>query len=467
MKTVLLSTYDLGHQPFALASAAAWLRRAGASVTCNDLAVEALDRDAIRAARLIAIHLPMHTATRLAAAVAPEIKALNGAAHICFFGLYAPLNAAFLYRIGADSVIGGEFENAMADLYRRLAAGDGDGDSGRPAPVISFEKQRFLVPERDGLPPLARYGTVALGGGRPRIIGYTEASRGCKHLCRHCPVVPVYGGRFFIVQPDVVLSDISQLVDAGARHISFGDPDFFNGIGHALAIVEALSAAFPALSYDVTVKIEHLLEHADALATLARTGCISITSAVEAVDDRVLGILDKGHSRADFHRAAGLVRAAGIALAPTFIPFTPWTTTAGFLDLLGDISGLGLVRNVAPVQLAIRLLVPSGSRLLETAELQLHVDGFDADALSYRWTNPDPGTEALYADVRRAVEDGEAAGADREEIFAAIWRHAHAACGLAPRPLPETGRGAQPRAPLFSEAWYCCAEPTGQQFARV
>ena len=465
MKSVLLSTYDLGHQPFALASAAAWLSRAGASVTCNDLAVEALDRDAIRAARLIAIHLPMHTATRLAAAVMPEIKALNGSAHICFFGLYAPLNAAYLYGIGADSVIGGEFETVIADLYRRLAAGDGDGD-GR-TPVISLEKQRFLVPERDGLPPLASYGTVAVGDGQPRMIGYTEASRGCKHLCRHCPVVPVYGGRFRIVQPDVVLSDIRQLVAAGARHISFGDPDFFNGIGHALPSVEALSAAFPALSYDVTIKIEHLLHHAGALATLARTGCISITSAVETVDDRVLDILDKGHSRADFHRAAGLVRAAGIALAPTFIPFTPWTTPAGFLDLLRDISALGLVRNVAPVQLAIRLLVPSGSRLLETAELQRHLDGFDADALSYRWTSSDPAADALYADVRRAVEDGEAAGAGRDGIFAAIWRRAHAACGLAPPPLPETGPGDHPDAPLFSEAWYCCAEPTGQQFARV
>ena len=166
-------------------------------------------------------------------------------------------------------------------------------------------------------------------------------------------------------------------------------------------------------------------------------------------------------------RRAGLVRGADTALAPPFIPYTPWTTPAGCLDLLRDISALGLVRNVAPVQLAIRLLVPSGSRLLEAAELQRHLDGFDADALSYRWTSSDPAADALYADVRRAVEDGEAGGAGRDGIFAAIWRRAHAACGLAPPPLPETGPGDHPDAPLFSEAWYCCAEPTGQQFARV
>ena len=463
MKTVLISTYDLGHQPFALASAAPRLQREGALVSCNDIAVEALDREAIAAAGLIAIHLPMHTATRLAMAVLPEIKALNGSAHICFFGLYAPLNADYLFEQGAGSIIGGEFEGAMARLYSDLRA----GVEWKHAPLISMDKQVFDVPLRVGLPPLALYATVTPAGDAPRTIGYTEASRGCKHLCRHCPVVPVYGGRFHIVQRDVVLSDIRQLVAAGAQHISFGDPDFFNGIGHALPIVEALHAEHPGLSYDVTIKIEHLLRHADALAHLARTGCISITTAAESVDDAGLEILGKGHTRDDFHRAAALVRQAGICLSPTFIPFTPWATASGYLDLLRDIAALGLVPNVAPVQLAIRLLLPQGSHLLDRSELAPHLRGYDEAALSYRWINPDPAVEALSAEVRRTVEDGEAAGVGRAEIFATLWRQAHAACGLAPAPAPLPDHDSEPAVPLFSEAWYCCAEPTGQQFARV
>ncbi|MEE8279490.1 MAG: CUAEP/CCAEP-tail radical SAM protein, partial [Alphaproteobacteria bacterium] len=111
MKVVLISTFDLGHQPFGLASPAAWLSEAGASVSCIDLAVEDLDERAVREAGLIAVYLPMHTATRLASAVAPRLKRLNPTAHLGFYGLYAPLNADFLRGLGAETILGGEFES--------------------------------------------------------------------------------------------------------------------------------------------------------------------------------------------------------------------------------------------------------------------------------------------------------------------------------------------------------------------
>src|ERR1019366_184049 len=138
------------------------------------------------------------------------------------------------------------------------------------------------------------YARVVMPGGERRIAGSTEATRGCKHLCRHCPIVPVYNGAFRIVQRDVVLEDIRQQVAAGAQHISFGDPDFFNGPTHALAIVDALHKEFPNLSYDVTIKIEHLLNHAEHLPLLRDTGCLFVTTAVESVDDAILERLDKG-----------------------------------------------------------------------------------------------------------------------------------------------------------------------------
>ena len=137
-------------------------------------------------------------------------------------------------------------------------------------------------------------------GGARRLVGYTEASRGCRHLCRHCPVVPIYNGQFRVVQPDVVLADMEAQVAAGAEHITFGDPDFFNGPTHAMKIVTALHAKHPAVSYDVTIKIEHLLHHRGLVPRLAETGCAFVTSAVESVDDRVLALFDKGHTREDF-----------------------------------------------------------------------------------------------------------------------------------------------------------------------
>ena len=468
MKVALLSTYDLGHQPFGLASPAAWLAEAGAEVTCNDLAVEDLDEGAVGAAGLICVYVPMHTATRLAGAVVPRLKALNAKAHLCFYGLYAPLNEDYLRGLGAATILGGEFEAPMARLYERLAANGAAPPEAWAEPAISHAKQRFRVPARQTLPPLSNYAYLEVEGGGRRTVGYTEASRGCKHRCRHCPVVPVYDGRFRIVQAEVVIEDVRRQVAAGAQHITFGDPDFFNGVGHAMTVVEALAAEFPGITYDATIKVEHLLKHARHFGTLARTGCLFITTAVESVDDGTLLLLDKGHTREDFVRLTGLARAAGLTLSPTFIPFTPWMSLDGYVDLLALISELGLVDNVAPVQLAIRLLVPQGSRLLDLGETRRHLGAFDGHALTYPWTHPDPRLDALHETVNRIVEAGEAGGDGRRSVFAHLWQAAHEAGGRTAPPVPEAGRPvAETHVPRLSEPWYCCAEPTAKQLAGV
>src|SRR5574342_223927 len=269
MNVLLISTYELGHQPFGLASPAAWLRRAGARVTCVDLAIDNLDDAAIQSADLVAIHIPMHTATRLAIPIAMRAKSINPRAHLCFYGLYAPMNEKYLRALGAGTILGGEFEVQLVALYNRLANSEKSA-SVQPEPVISLDRQGFLVPDRTDLPALSKYARLEWDGQPARVTGHTEASRGCKHRCRHCPIVPVYDGQFRVVQRDVVLADIRQQVAAGAQHITFGDPDFFNGPTHAIAIVQALHQQFPRVTHDVTIKIEHLLKHADLLPTLDR-----------------------------------------------------------------------------------------------------------------------------------------------------------------------------------------------------
>src|SRR5215831_8099360 len=326
MHALLISTYELGRQPFGLASPAAWLRAAGWDVACVDISRDRLRRDAIHRADVIGIHLPMHTATRLAG---PVISAIKPSARLCAFGLYAPLNEQWLRSLGVDAVFGGEFEEELLRYAAGLKACTTTVDvrsAGLQACHTTVPRLQFLVPHRDGLPPLRNYATLHLGDGRTKIVGATEASRGCKHLCRHCPVVPIYGGQFRVVPADIVLADIDAQVRAGAQHISFGDPDFFNGPTHAMRVVEALHAAHPDLTYDVTIKIEHLLKHRDLLSGLVRTGCAFVTSAVESVDDEVLSRLDKGHTRDDFVRAAALCRDVGLTLVPTFVAFHPWLT---------------------------------------------------------------------------------------------------------------------------------------------
>lgn len=458
MNVVLIATYEMGRQPFGLASPAAWLRAEGADVRCLDLFVERLDDAQIASAELVAFYLPMHTATRIAASVIPRLRRLNPQAHIACYGLYAPLNAAYLRSLGAQSILGGEFEQPLLDLLRQLKQAHA-GQPHSPTPSISLARQRFRVPDRSGLPALERYARLCHDGQPPRVAGYTEASRGCKHLCRHCPVVPVYGGRFRIVDVDVVLDDITRQVEVGAQHITFGDPDFFNGPTHALRVVKALHARFPQLSYDVTIKVEHLLKHARYLPALRESGCALVTSAVESLDDRILARLEKGHTRAGFIRAVELTRAAGLPLQPTFVTFTPWTTLDGYLDLLATLDELGLAASVPPIQLAIRLLIPAGSRLLELAEVEALVAPFDASALSYPWRHPDPRVDALHAQVLALVKAASEQGQPRSTIFARVWELAALAAEAAgsARTGPRPGQqmlAARP-IPWLSEPWYC------------
>ena len=450
MFAVLISTYDLGRQPFGLASPAAWLRAAGWDVTSVDAAKDKLDARMLASADLIGFHLPMHTATRLAAPLIAKARGLSPSARICAYGLYAPLNADWLRSIGVDAVFGGEFEQELTEW----AEGIRNVEFGIPNskfPIPQIPRIRFLIPDRAGLPPLSRYATLQLPDGTRRLVGYTEASRGCKHLCRHCPIVPVYKGQFRVVQPDVVLADIDAQVAAGAQHITFGDPDFFNGPTHAMRIIDGLHAAHPSVSYDVIIKVEHLLAHRGLLPRLGATGCAFVTSAVESLDDRVLALLDKGHTRADFVEAVGLCRHAGVTLIPTFVAFHPWLTLESYCDLLDTIAEQDLVGHVAPIQLAIRLLIPEGSKLLEREEMRRHVGAFDPVTLTYRWAHPDPRVDALHEAIAAIV--GSRLTADRQSTFETISVLAHRHAGR-PRPSSKPARD-RATVPYLNEPWYC------------
>ena len=461
LRVLLISTYELGRQPFGLASPAAWLSHAGFSVRTLDLSIEMLDDGVVREADVVAMYVPMHTASRLAADVARKVHDLNPIARLCFYGLYAPMNEDFFRSLGAVAVLGGEFEEGLVSLAERLA--NDRATTTQEEPVISLERQQFIVPDRSDMPALDRYASLVVGDSS-RIVGYTEASRGCKHLCRHCPIVPVYGGRFRVVQRDVVLEDIRQQVEAGAQHITFGDPDFLNGPAHTMGLIEDMHRLFPHVTYDVTIKIEHLLRHQDRIKDLKRTGCLFVTSAVESIDDRTLEVYDKRHTRQDFESVVRVFRNVGLELSPTFVTFSPWTTLQNYADLLDTIVDLELVPNVSPVQYAIRLLIPAGSRLLELEEVRQLVGPFDAERLCYPWSHPDPRVDQLYADVLHAVNQ---LHESRSAAFANVWSVAcHAIETDSPCARKETGKDlcrSTGAIPHINEPWYCCAEPTEQQ----
>jgi radical SAM superfamily enzyme YgiQ (UPF0313 family) len=459
---LLVSCYELGHQPLGIASPAAFLRRAGFDPATLDLSIESIDEAAVRRAHLICVSVPMHTALRLGVRAVGRIREMNPGAHVCFHGLYAALNAEWLLAHGGDSAIGGESEAALVELAEALEAGqppDVPGVSlpGRPA-APRLERLAFPEPAREALPPLARYARLEHRGAHG-LVGYVEATRGCRHLCLHCPIPPVYHGRLFVVPADIVIADIARLVAMGATHVTFGDPDFLNAPTHSLRIARALHAAHPALTFDFTAKVEHVLRHRALLPGLVANGALFMVSAVESLSDTVLANLAKGHTRADVFEAIRITRAAGLALRPSLVAFTPWTSLEDYLDVLDVVEGEDLVDHVDPVQYAIRLLVPPGSLLLDHEALRPHLGGFDAAAFGHRWTHPDPRMDRLHRDVSDRVGHATRTGEDARATFAAVRALALAAAG---RPgAASASAGAEDaaarrrRVPRLTEPWFC------------
>ena len=456
LNIVLISTYELGRQPFGLASPAAWLRKEGFDVSQVDAAIYPLPDEKIVQANVIAFYIPMYTAARLAIHLLNKVKQANPKAHLCFYGLYAPVNENYLRNLGAHTILGGEFEEGLVNLCKRLSGnGKINYTNNQNEQIISLSKLQFQKPDRNDLPALPTYAKLCEENSPAKTTGYVEASRGCKHHCRHCPIVPIYNGRFRIIQKEIVLQDIRQQVEAGAQHITFGDPDFFNGPGHSMAIVQSLHEEFPDLSYDVTIKIEHLLKHQKLLAILKETGCEIVTSAVESIDEHILKIFDKRHTREDFIKVVQIFDEISLNLNPTFVTFTPWTTISGYRELLLLLNQLNLILNISPIQLAIRLLIPEGSKLLEHTEAQEFFGNYNQGMLTYEWQNPDSRVEELFHGVRKIIHFGQQQGLSRHEIFEQIWNCTNEMSNQN-TPFPENQNiRKRPTIPYLNEPWYC------------
>ena len=457
---LLISCYELGHQPIGLASPLAFLRRAGYAPAALDLAVEPFSPERAAEALFVGISVPMHTALRLGVATAQKIREANPSCHICFYGLYAALNAGYLVEHVAGSVIGGEYETPLEELIGALEGArppssvPGVGTAKQPAAPY-LHKIPLLPPRREELPPLHSYAHL-LKNGAALPAGTVEASRGCKHLCLHCPIPPVYGGRFYVVPREIVLEDIRTLATQGAKHITFADPDFLNGPAHAMRIARALHEDFPALTFDFTAKVEHLARHEDLLFELGALGCVFIVTALESLSDGVLEQLVKGHTRAEAGRAVRAARAAGISIRPTLVSFTPWTTADDYLDVLDFVEEFGLIDEVDPIQYAIRLLIPPGSNLLGRPALVPHLGEFDPENFIHRWTHPDPRMDRLHGETLAIAEE---AAENDEDPALTFGRIRGAAAAILDRPdragSPPSLAPDRLRPPRLTESWFC------------
>ena len=459
---LLISCYELGHRPAGLTRPLRALEAAGFAPDIIDIAVEPLDVEKVKRAQFIGISVPMHTALRLGVHLLQRIRQIKSDTLICMYGLYATLNTDYLLSHGVDFCISGEASTQLAELVQSLVEREQIETQKRGGSVKTLCREPdMLLPQETfspktenraaKLPPLEVYAQFE-GNGETRTVGYTETTHGCKHLCTHCPIPPVYNSKFFVVQPDTVLAEIQEQVAQGATHITFGDPDFLNGPMHGLRILREMHEVYPNLTFDFTTKIEHILKHRKHFPEFAQLGCRFIISAVESLSETVLTILEKHHTRADVETAIDIVHGAGIALRPTWVPFTPWTTLDDYLEIFQFVDTHRLVYHVDPVQYAVRLLIPPGSYLHNRPETKALSLTLNEAAFSYTWTHPDAQMDELHKTVNTLVENDARARVDTLETFYQIWS---LAADMQGQPSPKQSRGVHQPAPRITEAWFC------------
>jgi radical SAM superfamily enzyme YgiQ (UPF0313 family) len=451
VRVLLVSTYELGHHPLHLASPPARLIREGHDVKCLDLAVEEWDESSFQTAGAVAFSVPMHTAMRLAVQAASRLRSARPDLPIAFYGLYAAIGADRTVGRLADCLIVGEYEDELAAWVAGLGQ-PGEVQSGTVR--VDLGRKSFAPPARHLLPGLEHYARLEIEG-EARLAGYVEASHGCRHRCRHCPIPAVYDGRYRVTGLDNVLADIAALVELGARHITFGDPDFLNAPRYAMDVLREANAGFPDLTFDLTVKVEHILDHRGLWREAARRNVVFVVSAFETTNNHVLEVLDKGHNVTDMAEAAGVMREAGIQVRPSWMPFTPLTDPGDPGEIFDFLIDLDLLATVDPVQLSIRLLIPDGSLIL-ASEMAPYIQEYDADALTYRWRARSPLVDDLQRGLAHIAETG---GIDQQHTILEMWTRV--------RPGSPAPVWSETRPTRLTESWFCCAEPTSQQLLRV
>jgi len=165
-----------------------------------------------------------------------------------------------------------------------------------------------------------------------------------------------------------------------------------------------------------------------------------------------LAVFRKGHTRADVHTALEVCRQERLSVAPTFVPFTPWTTLEGYCTFLEEIERLELINQVSPIQLALRLLVPQGSLLADLPELQPFLQPFDTKQLAYPWRHPDQRVDRCSDEIGALL--GRRTNTPRHALFSEIWELAHDQAGRSHKIRTTTSRG-RAEVPYLNEPWYC------------
>lgn len=415
-KILLVSNFEGGFQPMSVASAITPLVKAGFDVSVLDTYVDGIKEEMFDAPDMVAISIPLFDALFAGIEIANLVRQRNPRAHITFFGQYATINAYRLAGKYSDTCVVGEWDTPLVSLARHLS---GDTQLMLPGIVDAsivdrgekihpyMSRDEIHLPTRDMLPPLHKYPqkqVETMLGVTGAIVGSTEIARGCHHKCLYCSVYAAYDGKVNLINEDLVIEDVRNLVKGGMTHLTFVDADFFNAKHHGINILRKLHAEFPELTYDFTLRVDHILENKETLQEMATLNVKFVTSALEFPTQEVLDAVAKYTSLEDIEEAVSFLRGTGIKLNPTFIMFNPWIGLEDLAAFRAFVEKNDLDNIIDPIQYETRLHLYKGSPLLNTPSVQaleLTEQEFHVD-----WKHPDPRVDELYLANLTPQEEG-------------------------------------------------------------
>ena len=440
MKILLLSFYDLGKQPKIISELYKKLDNGSNQIDVVDYSIEeknlTLDNYDV-----LGIYASMHTASVLAEQYLRDRKLPN---KLFVFGLYANVFSEMFSNFQSIHSFDSDELESLLEVQLN--------------PNYSF---KHSVPDRTILPSITDYSHI-VDGSNNLIAGSVETTYGCKHECTHCPVPIEFKGMFKTFGTEKIITDVTNQVEEGAKHISFNDPDFFNGPKHALKILQLLNEKHPSITYDSTIKVEHILKYPDYFQELKNLNMLFVISAFETTNDHVLNILQKNHSFNDLNKAVELSLENNIDIRPTWMPFSPWTEQNDLISIIKLIENYKLRETVDPIQLTIKLLVPKNSLILKRPEMKEYLLDYDPSSFSYAWKYKFPNIDNIQNELFTYVLQHESENEYTQYLGLVDILESHTN-----ETLLNSEKYSQRIVPKLSETWFCCAEPNKIQLDRI
>ena len=440
MKILLLSFYDLGKQPKIISELYKKLDNGSNQIDIVDYSIEEKDLT-LDNYDVLGIYASMHTASVLAEQYLRDRKLPN---KLFVFGLYANVFSEMFSNFQSIHSFDSDELESLLEVQLN--------------PNYSF---KHSVPDRTILPSITDYSHI-VDGSNNLIAGSVETTYGCKHEYTHCPVPIQFKGMFKTFGTEKIITDVTNQVEEGAKHISFNDPDFFNGPKHALKILQLLNEKHPSITYDSTIKVEHILKYPDYFQELKNLNMLFVISAFETTNDHVLNILQKNHSFNDLNKAVELSLENNIDIRPTWMPFSPWTEQNDLISIIKLIENYKLRETVDPIQLTIKLLVPKNSLILKRPEMKEYLLDYDPASFSYAWKYKFPNIDNIQNELFTYVLQHESENEYTQYLGLVDILESHTN-----ETLLNSEKYSQRIVPKLSETWFCCAEPNKIQLDRI